>query len=61
MARKRINIPEKIITAKNPQALVHFLRDHPGSASAIDTALHKVGYAIDYSVCVHLRKRKGET
>ena len=48
MARRLINIPEKIITAKNSEALVHFLSQYPGWNNAIDQALHKVGYQIDY-------------
>jgi len=48
MARRSINIPQCIIRAKNAPALTHFLLDYPGWKHAIDEALHKVGYAIDY-------------
>ena len=59
MARKRINIPELIITTKNQEALTHFLLAHPAWANAIDTALHKVGYLIDYHKLAAISTKKG--
>ena len=49
MARHLINIPEKIITARNPEGLVHFLASHPAWDHTIQKALYKVGFRIDYS------------